>query len=428
VRIRGKEESGLSLELVSGNNQKLDVPPSTNRGAQNTEIAAQKDGLVPCVDWVQATFKSPKNSAWEIIDLLGLPRDLFKESKGAHGWTDALRFKGIAVYYGGNPYFHIEMSGEGCRLFENLTPLTWQQVFAEMIIHGAKFTRVDLAIDDFKGYFSVKKLINLAKKGLCRSHFKRGRAIEEFDLDDGTEYGKTLYLGKGSSRIQVRFYDKREERAAKGYEILEVMNCWNRTEIQLRDERAQKAAQFLATTDEIGKCVYGILSEYCTFVVRDKHDSNKSRWRVQRFWEKFIGDVEPLRLAEQHPEPSLIRKRNWLQTQVSKTMFQMLLVEGSKVLEEIALEAEEKMTETDYEILDMQRKDYLEIIHARKVLKLNDVRAEKLKELRDKPYLDEYEIAQRDIREMEERKAKGIKLWPNKNPFADGAAKGTDEN
>lgn len=408
-----------------GNNEKIDLPPHTNRGAENTEPSLEKSWLVPCVDWVQATIRTHEKNEWEIIDLLGLPRDIFRESSGGYGWNQSLRFSNITVFFGGQPYYHVQITGQGCRIFETTSSRNWSEVFGDFLRHDARFTRLDLAIDDFKGYFTIAKLIRLAKKGCVRSPMKKGRSVEEFDLDDGTEHGKSLYLGKGSSRLQVRFYDKREERIAKGYEIDDLIPIWNRTEIQLRDERAETAARYIAHDDALGNHIFGILKHYCEFVVKSKEDTNKSRWKVQQFWEKFLGDVQPLRLAQKHPEPTMLRKVNWLERQVKKTMGQVLIAspDGEQILMKMAMEGVEDITDYDYDLMEKTREEYLGIMRARKVIDLDELRDEKLRDLHDRPELDEDEMLEADRIQMERRLSKKMK-----NALTDGTVEGHAQN
>jgi len=390
-----------------GNNRKLDVPPHTNRGAENTVTGSPQEGLVPCLDWVQVTLKTHEKTEWEIIDILGLPRDIFRESSGGYGWTHSLRFSNITVFFGGQPYYHVQVTGQGCRMFETTSSRNWSEVFRDFITMNCRFTRLDLAIDDFKGYFTIGKLIRLAKKGCVRSPMKKGRSVEEFELGDGKELGKSLYLGKASSRLQVRFYDKREERIAKGYEIEDLIPIWNRTEIQLRDERAETAAAYIATDDELGKHVFGILKHYCEFVVQSKDDTNKARWKVQGFWDKFLSDVMPLRLAQKHPEPTLLRKVNWLERQVKKTMGQILIgsPDGQDILMKMAAEGVEDIKDYDYEIMERTKEEYLSIMQARKVLDLDDLRAEKLAKLRSKEEFSFVGLPIKEVRSDERLRA-----------------------
>ena len=94
----------------------------------------------------------------------------------------------------------------------------------------------------------------------------------------------------------------------------------NRTEIQSRKDRAQAVAGMIANDVPIGVIVQGILRYYLRFLVRD-HDKNKSRWKTAGWWERFLDDVEPIRLAEKTEMEATIEKRlSWIRRQVAPSL------------------------------------------------------------------------------------------------------------
>ncbi|MGY5190472.1 UNVERIFIED_CONTAM: replication initiation factor domain-containing protein, partial [Bacillus amyloliquefaciens DSM 7 = ATCC 23350] len=79
-------------------------------------------------------------------------------------------------------------SGQGCRQFESFLDCrkkTWFDFFQDCIQHGGSFTRLDLAIDDKKTYFSIPELLKKAQKGECISRFRKFDFNGSFDLSDG---------------------------------------------------------------------------------------------------------------------------------------------------------------------------------------------------------------------------------------------------
>ena len=47
---------------------------------------------------------------------------------------------------------------------------------------------------------------------------------------------------------------------------------------------------------ELGELAFGLLADNIRFVVPNKNERNKSRWKTCRFWERFLGAVEVLKL------------------------------------------------------------------------------------------------------------------------------------
>jgi phage replication initiation protein len=316
--------------------QKKDKPPTCNTGAQNTQV----EGLRACVDWVSCTFKSAQIEI--ILDVLNMTKTGFIEmANGLHGYRKQLRKGHIKILYDGheNMGVHLEMSGQGCREFEREYPYTWSHFFNTVLINGGHFTRIDAAIDDFKGYFTIESLVRKIKRGEALSRFKSARSIEKIKIEDGSSEGYTVYFGSPQSRIKIRFYDKLQERIGAGKEIEEGIRIWNRTEIEMRNERADIFAMILVgqrknnITHEhiyIGKIVSGILKNYVRFLVNNK-DKNKARWNTAPFWEKFLGEVEKVRLTEIAPDKTLGETKKWFEKQLPRTMGKIFLALNSDI-------------------------------------------------------------------------------------------------
>jgi phage replication initiation protein len=296
------------------------VPPYTNRGAQNTS----EGDLIACVDWLQATLFHTSNP-YEVIGLLALNDEDFQALEtGKYGYPFQLRFHHIAIYYGpGKEHCHLEMTGQGCRQYEQLQKFEWSVLFSLLLELKSNITRLDLAIDDFKGYFKVATLYRKLKSGHARSKFKSFRYMVAAKIASKEITGQTVYLGSPQSKLMFRFYDKLAERLSKNFEIEDGLTCWNRTELQLRDARAQAAATLIATEKyNLGDMVSGILKNYINFLNPTK-DSNKARWPVAKFWDKFLGDVAPLTLTEKAPDRTLEQVKSWYDKNMTPT-FAML--------------------------------------------------------------------------------------------------------
>jgi phage replication initiation protein len=295
-------------------------PPYGNTGAQNTN----ENGLKVLVDWVSVTFKNLEKHF--LIEVLGLEYEKFKKLHiGAMGYSMSLRFENICIYYAGSTPemgIHLVMTGTGCRQYEAETDnYDWSIFFAKVLDVGGKFTRLDLAIDDYKGYFNLKQIERKVKAGHVTSRFKDVTNYEKIRVKDGYVKGQTLYFGSTTSRVLIRFYDKLKERLGKGKELPEGVTFWNRTELQLSKSRAQVAATFIAYEEkQAGEIAMGILKEYVRFLKKGT-DSNKSRWETWGNWEKFLQDVEPLRIVEQPKQKTIDDKVNWIDKQVSKSLY-----------------------------------------------------------------------------------------------------------
>lgn len=135
--------------------------------------------------------------------------------------------------------------------------------------------------------------------------------FSESSFDDDT--AKTVYIGDGKSNISYRFYEKDKEQAGKYNFNYAEMGNWIRAELQLRDEIAHSFAMMMCETfEELGNLAFDLLSSSLRFVNKDKTQSNKSRWKTCRFWERYLGAVKPLKLEIEKPSSSLQDTQKWL--------------------------------------------------------------------------------------------------------------------
>lgn len=307
------------------------VPPYSNRGVQNTE----PDGLISSVDWFSCTFKHAENVE-EVIRIIGMDLGMFKQMKyGNSGYKKGIIFNSIKILYDGaeDMGIHVNMSGEGCRTFEKYSNLDWRDLFIRFSVHyvaRCNITRIDLAVDDFRGYFKIPALIKHLKNGHVTSKFKLARGISNFIIKTGEEIGHTLYFGRPTSDIQIRFYEKNIEQEMKGRLVPDTAKVWNRTEIQARDDRAEMLVLMLAKdSSQMGNLITGVLKNYINFrragYVGGKltHDTNKSRWDSAVWWERFLGDVDKIKLTLRPSEVSIEKKYNWFDKGVTKTFAMM---------------------------------------------------------------------------------------------------------
>lgn len=275
--------SGLFPEMLSP-----DKPPLTNRGALITVPLLDQF----LIDWVAFTVKVA--DPLELIKIMGLKSALFSElDRGIHGYRKSLRFGNICVYYDGqdNMGCHVVMSGQGCRQYESQFPkIPWFALFATAIKFNAKFTRLDIAHDNVDGALDLAKLKEAILNREIRSRFRNASEIQNFDLSPEIEQpadGHTLYFGKRSSRVYLRFYDKAAQ--------LGVPFFWNRAEVELKDKRAHEAAKHLSSGVPIGQLFVGIINQYLSVINRD--DSNISRRSIQPWWSAWLQSTEKIKLT-----------------------------------------------------------------------------------------------------------------------------------
>ncbi|WP_099224586.1 replication initiation factor domain-containing protein [Listeria costaricensis] len=214
---------------------------------------------------------------------------------------------------------YLSLTGAGCQELQSLLDVQrrkWHEFFSDCYDYTEGHlhtTRLDLAIDDKneKPFFTIQQLYKKCQREEFRS---RSRYYElrasRFDENDT---GKTLYIGNPKSDIIYRFYDKDKEQAGKHKCELEAFGSWKRTEIQLRNSVAHAIfLQILFDHNTLSQCAFNFLNDNLNFLVEDKEQQNKSRWKTCRFWKRFLGAAESMPLSRSEKNVALHETQKWL--------------------------------------------------------------------------------------------------------------------
>ena len=313
---------------VNGQGDGINKPPYGNTGVLDTV------GLKSLIDWCDFTLPVsfgldgagvdevkileglPSRFSYaldKVKELLGIPSgDWLQMPRGGRYYKSQLRCGHISIYYDGaaGMGIHVSMSGQGCREYEGRFGDVWEELLAKVFLAGGHFPRLDGAIDDFSGSFTVEQIEGKVKMRELKSLFKKSRGITDYDLskEPGKGEGKTQYFGSTASDTQIRIYDKAAEQG--------VNYSWVRTELECRNEKADELARHIIAGDWLGRIISGVLKNYVNFL-EPSDDSNKARWSVCSWWDKFLGDVEKLRLSVQKAVQTIEKKKNWLIKSVS---------------------------------------------------------------------------------------------------------------
>ncbi|MEL5938191.1 replication initiation factor domain-containing protein [Tetragenococcus halophilus] len=328
--------------------------PPTNRGVTHTRGKNEPE-LRILVDWLQITVKDHFSPEVICEDLLCIPFTLMKDDldPGIKNYRALYRFDNIRLLKASGKNakngYQIILSGTGCRNYESILQAnkeTWFDLFGRIIEFEANVPRLDLAIDDFKTYFRVGKLIRLSKAGRVVTDLKKGSDVGGFSLKDGSKMGDTLYLGSRSSLVFFRFYEKNYEQASEfQLDKKEMIPKWNRYEVELKQKKAMKVIRELLEKGSLDDVVKGIFKGYMRFVNENPEDSNKWRWKTWEPWEWFLKDVEEIDLSIEAKEVALEDFFGWLHKSIApslKVVSEIDKLLGTNYLESLVNEAELK--------------------------------------------------------------------------------------
>ncbi len=238
----------------------------------------QSDKNIVLYDWL--SFTSKKHSVDDIIHILGLNGVNWETIKGAHGYQERKYFNYISIHYNGRADMGVwcEMSGQGCRAFESLSKVSWDDLFKTISDNELKITRLDVAFDDHSGILDIKQIY---QDVVNQEYISKSNYWEVHLSSKGT----SCQIGAPSSKVLIRIYDKAAER---GYTD---NTHWIRCELQLRDDRA---IQFTKLPYGIGSNFSGVVYNYLRFVEPNDMDTNKWRWPLKDYWLNFLEFLTPI--------------------------------------------------------------------------------------------------------------------------------------
>lgn len=291
-------------------------PPISDRGAEIRPPENGDEGFLSVhVDYVQVTFAA--TAAATVAEMLStwLPGDWMQADRGWLGYESQLiGFGGARVLSSvRRPEVHVVIPGVACSALPN-------EVMAELLLGaanaGGKFTRADLAADDFARVaepFEVRQAIVVNNELV--SHARKVNFFESLRGDDGT----TVYVGAPASRQRLRIYDKRAESDGEVDSV--------RWEIQAREEAAETLiAQLIAApVAEWGAVWAGRLVAVADFRVAGSETEERER---VGWFQRLVGLAEKLGAYGPVPPRTLEQIRNWLVRQCAPSVATVITAFG----------------------------------------------------------------------------------------------------
>ncbi|EMJ96682.1 replication initiation factor domain-containing protein [Leptospira alstonii] len=324
---------------------------------------------LPFVDWLAFSIEYSDASWSWLKKVFG---ELRIEEKGTvTGHTH--QFRGAGDVFGAfsperrNQKIHIQLSSKALFNFK-YSEYTLTDLIREAIGLKGKFTRIDLALDDYEGHLNLPLIYEKLERKETSTRF-RGYSEYESPVDrikSGSLFldpklgklGHTIYIGAfRKSNCFVRVYDKRLQ---VGSEC--VWPIWNRLEFQLNHKAADQYCNptwnVNPETGEITDSKHGFPDpRRATFEDRSfpktafyylkflepaytqKQDSSgfdyieeihKRYWPVCSWWTKFLNTCEGQGIGLPKHETGLQNIDDWLNEQVSGAIYLMSKLYGGE--------------------------------------------------------------------------------------------------
>lgn len=244
-------------------------------------------------DWLTVSFKNDVDvdCLIHVLGLTSIPWE-FQETGSRLKYGHRIAYDGISIHYTDpddirhNEGCCLEMSGQGCRDFETFGKGDWWVLFEFIRLTGGTITRLDIAYDDFSGVLPLRTIFDMADRWYFTARSQKLRLMKESPDSDPAHAGLSVCHGSKSSEVYVRIYDKRVERHA-----WDEMQHWVRFEIQLR---GSCCLGFVRAPGGLGEKFRSVVAQYINYKCPDLDDSNRRRWVVAPFWQKFLDSAAAL--------------------------------------------------------------------------------------------------------------------------------------
>ncbi len=300
------------------------------------------------LDWVSFTIWG--QSVQDVAEtVLCLPAEDFLHTElNIRGFRDNYEFtqcSGITIATNGLPEqgVHITLTGQGCAfLFSQMSPAVF---VANVLEHHGRFSRVDLALDDYESiWYTVPHLVKYLKRDELICRWKTYTIHQGGSINSKQSKQEALYLGSAKSDFCLKIYNKTLEQKQKLRSAEALANLpaqWTRWEFCCRSKQAHKLMETLQEHGfQMGEVFAGLLNDSMR-ICKANEDTNRWRWPVRPKWRQFVGAIEPLRLHVDKPKSTMESKREWLRNQVGPTLAAVLKTkDGFAYLLETAAKAD----------------------------------------------------------------------------------------
>lgn len=279
------------------NTDEKTTPVLVTRGSKPSQIAdflSQNDEKKQNVfssqklHWIEGTFKS--RTPINVPSILTQERT---ETRPLNGYAVGTMFADgrRSDMHPGRPEMgtHYTWNGTAC----DNCPMDQTDLIGYLQAANFSFTRLDMAIDAIGFNLKAKHATRELKYGRCKT---RAKASDR--RDDPRQVGYTQYIGKMSSEICLKLYDKAAE--------MGINEDWTRIELTVRHNRADKAAREIVRGTDFRSLVVA----YADF----------PSWRE---WRRVM-ESAPVKLPSQRTQTNTER---WLLDQCAPSLARVILLD-----------------------------------------------------------------------------------------------------
>lgn len=222
-----------------------------------------------------------------------------------------------------NPGVFVEMSGQGCREFEQLGKMSLNQLLEWIKHEGLNCSRLDVAFDDMNNHYPIIDIDVMAEQAQNREFTTRLKRFKiDYSADQAVDdIGISVQHGSKASDFYLRVYDKRCEQG-----VYDKCKHWVRCEMQLR---GACAVGFIDALGAVGKKFRAVLTNYVNYRVASDTDTNKRRWAIADWWQRLIDGVSRLAVAATVlPDYTRSKLEDFVYRRCARAILALLAIDG----------------------------------------------------------------------------------------------------
>lgn len=319
----------------------------------NNSKESVANGLTTSLDWIAFTIQEGKTTTFTtVVELLGFQQeDFIKAKTGRFGYKSRYVLNtgghmeilcnscnedmGVHVIVPGGAVSDLLTAWKEKRKIE--TPFGAEGMEVEeldytvlldllnMLSSKAKFTRIDLAIDNIGDlYYSCDEIYQKLEDKLFISRFRSYSRTAPAKLKNGEKEGDTINLGKRSSDTLLRIYDKKlEQKVNHG---IEFPKPWVRWELELKKDRANVAVKKILECKDLSFVSLGILNNYLNLTTVNA----EGKEIIDPKWDAFINQKQRIRLYVPSAQKTIEELEIWVDKQVGPAIAAIIVSYGGK--------------------------------------------------------------------------------------------------
>ena len=206
----------------------------------------------------------------------------------------------------------------------------------DMSSRGAKFTRIDLAIDSDAVQMSA--VVHAHETDLTVTKAQKSQLIKDYKSG-----GLTLYIGARQGRRMVRFYDKAAKEGASG--------VWTRCEVELKHEHAITAVNHLLGGSDPCELILASID----FRLDPDNKQTDRRTRCD-WWQDWVGVATKVTFPIAKAAASVADAMAWVVKQVGPTLsFLTMYMGNAQWLADLAKDAADRVPDWKWDLLPDHR-------------------------------------------------------------------------